>query len=596
MSKLISPFRKVPDFRVTGELNGTPISPEYLTHRLRETATTHFSFTWGPKGLRCRGLLKLSLFAFDEIAFQHHILPDGGRALLDALSTSKHGRALRVHSARAPWFIEVDKSWSPEEMAARHQPNQPRVDDPGPFDGEVDGFDLETMQDTKTELFSSRSEYRDFVKRLSGVSIYRDGFAIRAENDWLGLGESWTSGRSYYGLRPANTVGFVAISAADNQALIEKSDREGFLDNPASRGFSDIVGTFVGFANESLTVLRREFNSFRSMRKAADARLPATFQEADAVSSLKRLGRSAAQRSVSVRESEDRRREAFFQLRTDLQVATRVPSLDSVSRQALRAAATRLAQAVSKWEKSASDMVAAADEFEQQSRVADAVGDRLEQLKNQNDELVEFVAIGLVAQALAHDVRMLLDDLLSRTRRIAPQIKAPQAENLAVYIESVRGTIQALRKQLTLLDPMQRAARETKQRVVLSTFLEELLQFREEKYARHEIDATVTVRNDVTVMMNRGRLLQIFDNLFRNSEYWLQHSRTSRPSIRIMVDQPSVSVSDNGPGVKESLEETLFEPFVTDKPRGYGSGLGTVYRVAAPQERELRYRTIVCPQ
>ena len=75
-------------------------------------------------------------------------------------------------------------------------------------------------------------------------------------------------------------------------------------------------------------------------------------------------------------------------------------------------------------------------------------------------------------------------------------------------------------------------------------------------------------------MMNRGRLLQIFDNLFRNSEYWLQQSRTSRPSIRIMVDQPSVSVWDNGPGVKESLEETLFEPFVTDKPRGYGSGLG----------------------
>ena len=41
-----------------------------------------------------------------------------------------------------------------------------------------------------------------------------------------------------------------------------------------------------------------------------------------------------------------------------------------------------------------------------------------------------------------------------------------------------------------------------------------------------------------------------------------------------MVDQPTVSVWDNGPGVKESLEETLFEPFVTDKPRGYGSGLG----------------------
>ena len=235
---------------------------------------------------------------------------------------------------------------------------------------------------------------------------------------------------------------------------------------------------------------------------------------------------------------------------------------------------TRLTQAVSKWEKSASDVMDVADEFEQLSRVGDAVVDRLGQLKNQNNELVEFVAIGLVAQALAHDVRMLLDDLLARTRRIAPKVKAPQTENLTVYIESVRGTVQALRKQLTFLDPMQRATRETKQRVIMSTFLEELLQFRQEKYARHEIDSKVTVRNDVTVMTNRGRLLQVFDNLLRNSEYWLQQSKTSRPSIRIMVDEPNITIWDNGPGVKDSIEETLFEPFVTDKPRGYGSGLG----------------------
>ena len=335
LSKLISPFRRVPDFRVTGKLNGTPLIPEHLANRLRETATTHFSFKWGPKGLSCKGLLKLSLFGSDEVAFERHVLPDGGEGLLDALATSKHGRGLRVRSAKAPWFIEVEESWSRDEMAARHEPGQPPVDDPGPFDGEVDAFDLQTMRDKQTELFSNLGEYREFVKRLSGVSIYRDGFAIRADNDWLGLGESWTSGRSYYGLRPANTVGFVAISAAHNQTLIEKSDREGFLEDAASRGFSEIVGTFVGFANESLTVLRREFNSFRSKRKAVDAQLPATFKEADAVSSLKRLGSTAARRSVSIRKSEDLRREAFFQLRTDLQAAARLSSLDRVSRQAL---------------------------------------------------------------------------------------------------------------------------------------------------------------------------------------------------------------------------------------------------------------------
>ena len=574
LSKLISPFRKIPDFRVTGEINGAPLKPEYVINQLRETATMHFSFKWGPKGLSCKGLLKLSLFGSDEDAYERHVLPDGGKALLDVLATSKHGRALRVRAADSPWFIEVRNSWSWDDIKARHKPGQPPIDDPGPFDGEVDGFDLETMPDQRTELFSSRGEYRNFVKKLSGVSIYRDGFAIRADNDWLGLGASWTSGRSYYGLRPSNTVGFVAISAADNQALVEKSDREGFLDDPASRGFSNIVGTFVGFANHSLTVLRREFNRFRSEMKATDAQLPATFKGVDAVSTLNRLGSKVAQRSMSIKASESRRREAFFQLTTDLQAAARLPSLDRVSREALSAVKIRLAQAVSKWEKSASDLGLVADELAQLSRVGEAVVDRLEQLENQKDELIDFVAIGLVAQALAHDVRMLLDDLLVRSRRVVPKVQASQTEDLTVYIESVRGTVHALRKQLMFLEPMQRATRERKQRVIMSTFLQELLQFREEKYARHKIDARVAVRNDVTVMMNRGRLLQVFDNLLRNSEYWLQQSRTSSPLIKIIVNEPSIAVWDNGPGVKDSLEETLFEPFVTDKPKGYGTGLG----------------------
>ena len=328
-----------------------------------------------------------------------------------------------MRAAESPWFLEVRDSWRRDDIKARHKPGQPPIDDPGPFDGEVDSFDLATMPDQRTELFSSRSEYRDFVKKLSGVSIYRDGFAIRTDNDWLGLGESWTSGRSYYGLRPANTVGFVSISAADNQALVEKSDREGFLDDPASRGFSDIVGTFVKFSNHSLTVLRREFNRFRSKMKAADAQLPTTFKGVDAVSTLNRLGSRVAQRSTSIKASESRRREAFFQLTTDLQAAARLPSLDSVSREALRAVKIRLAQAVSRWEKAANDMVLVADDLAQLSRVGNAVVDRLEQLKTQNDELIDFVAIGLVAQALAHDVRMLLDDLLVRSRHVAP--KAP---------------------------------------------------------------------------------------------------------------------------------------------------------------------------
>lgn len=574
LSKLISPFRTVPEFRVSGDLNGNTLKTDSVAPKLRETATTHFSFKWGPRGLSCKGRVKLSLFKSDKHIFEHHVLPDGGAELLGFLAASKYGKGLNAREAKAPWFVDVEGSWTFEEIEARAGTRQISIENPGPFEGEVDGFDLESVEGKQAELFSSLGEYRKFVKRMSGVSIYRDGFAIRADNDWLGLGESWTSGRSYYGLRPANTVGFVAISAADNDSLIEKSDREGFLDNPASRGFSIIVETFVGFANDALTNLRREFNKFRSQKKASDAKLPKNFEQADAIDTLKRLGTAAASRSVAIKKSEDQRRESFLQLKAELQTAAKLPGLDKVTRTQLAAVESRFVKAVATWDKAAADAIATADEFQQQSLVADAVIDRLDQMKNQNDELVDFVAIGLVAQALAHDVRMLLDDLLARTRKIAPKAKAPKAEDIAVYIESVRGTVHALRKQLTFLDPMQRATRETKQRVDMGPFIEELFQFRTEKYGRHQIDVKVTIKDDFAINMNRGRLLQVLDNILRNSEYWLQQSKAENPSIRVSIASPVVTIWDNGPGIKPALEETLFEPFVTDKPRGYGSGLG----------------------
>src|SRR5262249_16506210 len=125
LSKLISPFRRVQDFRVHGELNGTPLKPEFVAARMRDTATTQFSFKWGPKGLACKGRLKLSLFNSDQRLFERHVLPDGGKALLEFLADSKQGKALDVHEAKSPWFIEVSKSWTREEMAARHKPGQP---------------------------------------------------------------------------------------------------------------------------------------------------------------------------------------------------------------------------------------------------------------------------------------------------------------------------------------------------------------------------------------------------------------------------------------------------------------------------------------
>ena len=84
--------------------------------------------------------------------------------------------------------------------------------------------------------------------------------------------------------------------------------------------------------------------------------------------------------------------------------------------------------------------------------------------------------------------------------------------------------------------------------------------------------------SDLTVKMNKGKLTQICDNLILNAEYWLREAIRADSleigRITITIDAPVVQIKDNGRGIDKSVEESLFDPFVTTKRVGEGRGLG----------------------
>ena len=66
------------------------------------------------------------------------------------------------------------------------------------------------------------------------------GFASRSQGHWLELSSGMTSG-STYNMRVDNTIGYFALTGESNYSLIEKSDREGFVEDAAYRGFMRIA-------------------------------------------------------------------------------------------------------------------------------------------------------------------------------------------------------------------------------------------------------------------------------------------------------------------------------------------------------------------
>ena len=78
-------------------------------------------------------------------------------------------------------------------------------------------------------------------------------------------------------------------------------------------------------------------------------------------------------------------------------------------------------------------------------------------------------------------------------------------------------------------------------------------------------------------------LRRVLLNLFGNAFYAVQKRQQAgeagyQPTVRVATQQVGgqveIRVSDNGTGIPAAVQAKIFQPFVTTKPTGEGTGLG----------------------
>lgn len=86
-----------------------------------------------------------------------------------------------------------------------------------------------------------------------------------------------------------------------------------------------------------------------------------------------------------------------------------------------------------------------------------------------------------------------------------------------------------------------------------------------------------------TVMADRNKLLQLFQNILTNAIYavpeWGQIAIRTRCILHESQPTVEVRVEDNGPGISPQIVDRIFEPFFTTSARGTGLGLAIVQRI-----------------
>lgn len=580
LSKMINPFYTNKDYKILVYVNGNHLPLAALAQRILDTSSIKYELKYSSGKLIVRGQLKLNYLrppgraTDDVLQFVEAIEKDSGQSFLSYLLSNEKSKAYQIEASNQDgWYLDfgyeesllqLDKVVMVDEQPA----------DPGPFTGEIYAVSLGLENSERQDIFQTSKEFRDFIKRFSGIRIYRDGFGVRVDEDWLGLGKRQTSGTSYNSLKPGNTIGFIEISAKDNINLEETTSREGFTDTPYYRNLHKLLMSFVLKTEQIQDYLRTQARQYYRDIILTKSNLPTTSTPETVLRQISSSLTNLENIKTPVKEAV-KRIEVGQRSLTDHSKASplfHTPELEE-ARQQVQTSLNDVKEAIS----------SVGEYFQEIDLAKKEVGllfDQIADLKNQINSMISVVALGLSAESLAHEILNVIERIIgncSRIRNYLAKLGSGDKEVLE-FINEVQSLMISMRKQVSYLEPGLKYVRDRKDKFSVLTAISEAKKYYDDFFINKKIQIKIINNRDFKLTMSRGKFTQILDNLIKNSEYWILESirknLVEEGEISIEINQGKIIVYDNGPGIDPNIEYLLFEPFITMKEGGIGRGLG----------------------
>ncbi len=216
-------------------------------------------------------------------------------------------------------------------------------------------------------------------------------------------------------------------------------------------------------------------------------------------------------------------------------------------------------------------------------------------------------AIGQLAGGIAHDFNNQLSGILGYTEMLADMVSAhPQ---LSKYAGNIMRSVERSSDLTKKLLAFARKSRQQMGITNLNTIIDETVAL-----LKHTIDKKIVIRTDLeqnlpSVSGDPTNIQNCLLNLALNSRDAMpdggklsfitevtQHNRTSGNEVSNVsqtAEYVSVTVTDTGTGMDESVMEHIFEPFFTtkDPDRGTGMGLAALYGTVQQHGGEVKVQS-----
>ncbi len=231
----------------------------------------------------------------------------------------------------------------------------------------------------------------------------------------------------------------------------------------------------------------------------------------------------------------------------------------------------------------------------------------LEIIKKSQDQLVEsekMAALGTLVSGVAHEVNTPLGNAVTISTVIEHECdslqdiinsgslkKSTLLSKLTDISESSKLLHNSLAHASKLIKSFKQVSvdqsSENEREFNVAEYIEEI--FSTFKSSLKKIPVQTQINCDETIIINSypGVFAQIFSNFIQNSilHGFENHKKNAKITVDISKDTQTLRIvyKDNGSGVKESIKQKIFDPFVTTKRNSGGTGLGLniVYNLVA---------------
>lgn len=372
-------------------------------------------------------------------------------------------------------------------------------------------------------------EQKEMLKYLDdygGVSIYRDNVIIfpaesGSKHDWLNLSQRHIkqgSRISYY-----NLIGNIELEQSENLDLIDKTNREGMIENQAYRDLSKLVETLIQNILEIRFINKRD--EYTNLTKGI-TRDPKRLNNVTKVSS----------------EIIDGITEHYEIEEDPWHILSKLGN--NVTER--RAGLVNLSESIKTLKKS------------------------IELIDGLQEKLTEQAGFGLAAAVSIHELNKIASNFYIGISNLI------EAGNPTQYqLEDLRAASESLQSELKRLGPLRTIRNEKKREFKVSQAINYAIEIFRSKFTQLNIVPNIELDNDITIYARYSTLCQIIVNLIDNSVYWLQLVPAENRKITINVSSPNrlIVVGDSGPGIDSAIKPYLFEAGYSMKVPPSGLGL-----------------------